>query len=138
MPFLTEQEWNRVLPLLGNIDSKRQQAAYNRLVLGMTLVDAGAPFGYSKQAVDGIVKAVLRWQEKLNGVSDKPKPPPGWVTVEFVVPRKKVDEVRRVVEAICPAPQVPSRQVARTTPSRKAGGGASVAPAPRQRGPKSA
>jgi hypothetical protein len=104
MSVLTEHDWARVLPLLRNIDPKRQQAAYNRLVLGMTLVEAGAPFGYSKQNVDVACKAVMRWLDKLNSAPDKPTPPPGWVAVEFVVPRNRVDEVRRVVEAMCPAP----------------------------------
>jgi hypothetical protein len=116
MPILSDPEWNRVLPLLGNIDPKRQQAAYNRLVLGMTLVEAGAPFGYSKQAVDGAVKAVMRWWEKLNGASDKPRPPRGWVAVEFIVPQKKLDEVRRVVEAMCPPLKAPPKRQAASKP----------------------
>ncbi len=104
MPRLSEQDWQRLLPLLKNIDINRQEAAHRRLVQGMTMVKAGEPFGYSKQDVHGIVKAVLRWLEKLNSVPDKPAPPAGWVTIELMVPRKRVDEVRRVVEALCPAP----------------------------------
>jgi len=73
MPVLTEREWTRLVPLLKNIEINRQQAAYNRLVAGMTLVKAGEPFGYSKQDVHVLVKAVLRWWEKLNSLPDKPE-----------------------------------------------------------------
>jgi hypothetical protein len=135
MPILSDPQWNRVLPLLGNIDPKRQQAAYNRLVLGMTLVESGAPFGYSKQAVEGAVKAVMRWWEKLNGVSDKPRPPRGWVAVEFIVPQKRLDEVRRVVEAMCPSPKAPpKRQVAGKPGVAKAKARPSTAAAKRRTG----
>src|SRR5436853_1880098 len=99
VPRLTEQEWKRLVPLLKNIDINRQQAAYGRLVRGLTLVKAGEPFGYSMQDVHYIVKTVMRWWEKLNSLPDKPLPPRGWVAIELVVPRKHVDEVRRVVEA---------------------------------------
>jgi hypothetical protein len=108
VPVLTEQDWHRLVPLLKNIDINRQQAAYNRLVIGMTLVQAGKPFGYSKQDVYAIVKAVLRWWDKLTSLPDRPKPPRGWVAVEFFLPRARVDEVRRVVEALCPQPAAPA------------------------------
>src|SRR5436190_15367457 len=100
MPQLTEQEWKRLVPLLKNIDINRQQAAYSRLVLGTTLVKAGEPFGYSTQDVYYIAKTVMRWWDKLNALPGKPKPPPGWVTIELVVPRSQVDSARRVVEAL--------------------------------------
>ena len=102
MPQLTEQEWKRLVPLLKNIDINRQQAAYGRLVQGLTLIKAGEPFGYSMQDVHYIVKTVMRWWEKLNSLPDKPAPPRGWVVIELAVPRKHVDEVRRVVEALYP------------------------------------
>lgn len=105
MSSLTEQEWKRLLPLLKNIDPNRQQAAYNRLVLGTTLVKAGELYGYSRQDVNLIVKAVMKWYEKLNSMPDKPKPPKGWVAVEFFVPRNHVTDVRRVVEAMYPQPK---------------------------------
>ena len=105
MSTLTEQEWKRVEPLLKNIDVNRQRAAYNRLVCGMTLAAAGEPFGYSRQDVNLIVKAVLKWYDKLNSMPDKPKPPKGWVAVEFFVPRNRVDDARRVIEALYPQPQ---------------------------------
>ena len=63
--MLTEGDWRRLEPLLQNIHPKRQRAAYNRLVLGWTLVSAGEPFGLSKQDVAMIVKAVLRWWGRL-------------------------------------------------------------------------
>ncbi len=107
-PRFTEEEWQRLLPLLQNIHIDRQQAAYRRLVMGTTFVEAGAPFGYSAQDVNFIVKSVLRWWEKLNSLPDKPKPPPGWVTLEVMVPRNHVDDVRRVVEALYPLPQAPA------------------------------
>jgi hypothetical protein len=135
MALLTEHEWERVLPLLRNIDPKRQQAAYNRLVLGMTLVEAGAPFGYSKQNVDIACKAVMRWVDKLNSVPDKPTPPPGWVAVEFMVPRSRVDEVRRVVEAMCPPASntatKPSGKRARSAVKERPPAGAARKRAPR-------
>jgi len=123
MPRLTEQEWKRLLPLLRNIDINRQQAAYSRLVLGTTLVKAGAPFGYSMQDVHYIVKTVLRWWEKLNELPSKPKPPNGWVSIELVVPRNHVDDVRRVIEALYPAPKVPAdgKVTKRVRASRTAG-----------------
>lgn len=105
MSTLTEQEWKRVQPLLKNIDVRRQEAAYNRLVKGETLVKAGEPYGYSRQDVNLIVKAVMKWYEKLNSMPDKPQPPKGWVTVEFFVPRNHVVDVRRVVEAMYPQPK---------------------------------
>lgn len=104
MPQLTEEEWKRLLPLLENIKPERQHAAYNRLVRGMTLARAGELYGYSRQDVNIIVNQVLKHHEKLAATPEKPKPPRGWITVEFVVPQKQVDEVRRVVEALCPQP----------------------------------
>jgi hypothetical protein len=109
MARLTEQEWMRLVPLLKNIDINRQQAAYSRLVLGTTLAKAGAPFGYSMQDVHYIVKTVLRWWEKLNSLPSQPKPPSGWVSIELVVPRNHVDEVRRVVEALYPQPKAQAK-----------------------------
>jgi hypothetical protein len=114
MPILTDPEWQRVAPLLKNIDVNRQLAAYNRLVLGMTLVQSGEPFGYSKQDVSTICKAVMKWWDKLNSIPDKPLPPRGWVAVEFLVPRNQVDEVRRVVEALCPQPKAAPAKKSRT------------------------
>jgi hypothetical protein len=100
-PVLTEGDWQRLQPLLKNIDPKRQQAAYNRLVLGQTLVASGVAGGFSKQDVAMIVKAVLRWWERLHEVPEAPKPPPGWVALQVYVPPQRVDDVRRVVEALC-------------------------------------
>jgi hypothetical protein len=119
MPTLTDPEWRRVAPLLKNIEVNRQQAAYNRLVLGMTLVQSGESFGYSKQDVNIICKAVMKWWDKLNSIPDKPLPPRGWVAVEFFVPRAQVDEVRRVVEALCPQPKAAP---AKKSKSRSASG----------------
>jgi len=110
VPQLTEQEWKRLVPLLKNIDINRQQAAYSRLVLGTTLVKAGEPFGYSTQDVFYIVKTVMRWWEKLNSLPAKPAPPRGWIALELVVPRKHVDEVRRVVAALYPQPKASVRR----------------------------
>jgi len=120
MSSLTEQEWKRLLPLLKNIDPNRQQAAYNRLVLGTTLVKAGELYGYSRQDVNLIVKAVMKWYEKLNSMPDKPKPPKGWVTVEFFVPRNHVPDVRRVVEAMYPQPK-PAPEAKEKGPVRSRG-----------------
>lgn len=106
MPTLTEQQWKQVEPLLRNIDARRQAAAYNRLVKGMTLAAAGEPYGYSRQDVALIVKAVMRWRDKLAGLPDRPRPPRGWVAVEFIVPRHRVEDVRRVVEALYPQPRI--------------------------------
>jgi hypothetical protein len=115
MPQLTEQEWKRLLPLLKNIDINRQQAAYSRLVQGTTLVKAGEPFGYSMQDVHYIAKTVMRWWEKLNSLPDKPTPPRGWVALELFVPRKHVDEVRRVVEALYPPPKAIAKRKGRAS-----------------------
>jgi hypothetical protein len=101
---LTEQEWRRLEPLLQNIKPDRQEAARRRLVEGLTLSAAGEPFGYSKSDVSYIVKLVLRWWEKLGNLPEKPKPPAGWTVVELMVPRRRVDEVRRLVEALYPRP----------------------------------
>jgi hypothetical protein len=89
------------VPLLKNIHPKRQRAAYNRLVLGWTLVSSGEPFGFSKQDVAMIAKAVLRWWGRLQEAPERPEAPPGWVAVQFFVPRQRVDDVRRVVDALC-------------------------------------
>jgi len=105
MSRLTADEWQRVLPLLKNIKPERREAARRRLVEGVTLVDAGAPFGYSKADVSYIVRLVMRWWEKLDAMPEKPRPPPGWVHVELMVPRRHVDEVRRVVAALYPPPE---------------------------------
>jgi hypothetical protein len=124
MSSLTEQEWKRVQPLLKNIDIHRQEAAYNRLVKGMTLAKAGEPYGYSRQDVNLIVMAVMKWYEKLNALPEKPKPPKGWVAVEFFVPRNHVVDVRRVVEAMYPqpSPEPPPKEKgparSRTKPSK--------------------
>jgi hypothetical protein len=104
MPQLTEEEWKRVLPLLSNIKPERQQAAYNRLVKGMTMAKSGELYGYSRQDVNIIVNRVLDKHTKLASMPDKPKPPRGWVALEFFIPRSQVEEVRRVVEAMCPQP----------------------------------
>lgn len=105
MPQLTDAEWKRVLPLLENIKPERQQAAYNRLVKGMTLVKSGELYGYTRQDVNIIVNRVMQKHEKLATMPDKPKPPRGWIAVEFFIPRNQVDEVRRVVDAMCPQPR---------------------------------
>jgi len=98
---LTEADWRRLEPLLKNIDPKRQLAAYNRLVLGWTLMEAGVHGPFSKQDVAMIVKAVLRWWERLHEMPQEPKPPPGWVALQLHVPRHRVADVRRIVEALC-------------------------------------
>jgi transposase len=98
---LTDADWHRLEPLLRNIDPRRRQAAYSRLVLGSTLVEAGAVHGYSKQDVSMIVKAVLRWWERLQGIPEDAEAPPGWVAVRFFVPAGRVDDIRRVVDALC-------------------------------------
>jgi len=100
-PVLTEADWRRLEPLLHNIHPKRQRAGYNRLVLGWTLVSSGEPFGLSKQDVAMIVKAVLRWWGRLHEVPEGAAAPPGWVAVQFFVPRQRVDDIRRVVDALC-------------------------------------
>ena len=105
MPQLTEQEWKRVLPLLDNIKPERRQSAYNRLVKGMTLVKSGELYGYSRQDVNLIVNAVLRKHAKLMSMPESPPPPRGWTRIEFMVPRRHVDEIRRVVEALYPQPK---------------------------------
>ena len=100
-PVLTEGDWRRLEPLLKNIHPNRQRAAYHRLVLGWTLVSSGEPFGLSKQDVAMIVKAVLRWWGRLQEVPEGAEAPPGWVAVQFFVPRQRVDDIRRVVDALC-------------------------------------
>jgi TrfB plasmid transcriptional repressor len=105
MSHLTEQEWKRLLPLLENVKAERRQAAYNRLVKGMTLVKAGELYGYSRQDVNIIANLVLRKHAKLLSMPAPAAVPPGWVRVEFLVPRRHVDDVRRVVEAMHPPPQ---------------------------------
>jgi len=103
---LTESDWRRLEPLLKNIDPGRQLAAYNRLVLGQTLVESGVHGPFSKQDVAMIVKAVLRWWERLHEVPQGPRAPPGWVTMQLYVPRQRVDDVRRIVDALCGPPAV--------------------------------
>lgn len=105
MPQLTEQEWKRLLPLLDNIKPERQQAAYNRMVKGMTLVKAGELYGYTRQDVNTIVQRVLDKHAKLMSMPEPVPVPRGWIRVEFLVPRRQVDEVRRVVAAMCPQPE---------------------------------
>jgi hypothetical protein len=61
----------------------------------------------------------MKWWDKLNSIPDKPLPPRGWVAVEFFVPRAQVDEVRRVVEALCPQPKAAP---AKKSKSRSASG----------------
>lgn len=99
MTQLTENDWARLAPLLKNIDPNRQRAAYNRLVLGMTYAAAGEAFGYSRQDVNYVVRAVLRWWDRLAEVPDKSPVPRGCVRLEFDVPRRKAAEVRRLVES---------------------------------------
>lgn len=99
--MLTEAEWRRLEPLLKNIEPRRQLAAYNRLVMGWPLVDAGAHASMSKQDVAMVVKAVLRWWDRLQEIPEEPQPPPGWVALHVHVPRHRVDDVRRVVDALC-------------------------------------
>jgi hypothetical protein len=101
---LTDSDWRRLEPLLKNIDPGRQLAAYNRLVLGQTLVESGVHGPFSKQDVAMIVKAVLRWWERLHEVPQAPKPPRGWVAMQLYVPRQRVDDVRRIVDALCGPP----------------------------------
>jgi hypothetical protein len=105
MAQLTEQEWKRLLPLLDNIKPERQQAAYNRLVKGMTLVKAGELYGYTRQDVNTIVQRVLDKHGKLMSMPHAAPVPRGWIKVEFLLPRRQVDEVRRVIAAMCPPPE---------------------------------
>lgn len=120
MATLTDDDWKRVEPLLKNIDPKRQRAAYQHLVLGQTMTAAGAPWGYTRQDVNAICKAVLRWFETLKASPQRRAPPKGWVSVEVMVPRDRADEVRRLVAAMFPSPgeqpqRVPGKsKVART------------------------
>ena len=117
MGQLTEQEWKRVLPLLENIKPERQQAAYNRLVKNMTLVKAGEPYGYSRQDVNKLCDSVLRKHAKLMNEPEKFSVPSGWTRVTFVVPRRHLAEVRRIVEALHPQPSgIASASDNRTTP----------------------
>lgn len=119
MPQLTEQEWKRVLPLLDNIKPERRQAAYNRMVTGMTLVKAGEPYGYTRQDVNTIVHRVLDKHAKLMSMPEPAPTPRGWIRIELVVPRRQVDEVRRVVAAMCPQPEpAPSATEKRSVRSR--------------------
>lgn len=105
MAQLTDEEWQRLLPLLHNIKPERQQAAYNRLVKGMTYVKAGELYGYSRQDVNTIVQSVLKKHAQVMSMPQTGPVPRGWIRVEFVVPRRKVDEVRRVVAAMCAQPE---------------------------------
>ena len=92
------------------------------MVLGTTLVKAGEPFGYSTQDVYYIAKTVMRWWDKLNALPGKPKPPPGWVTIELVVPRSQVDSARRVVEALYPLPTKQPKErtrIGKSSPAKK-------------------
>ncbi|MDQ6779730.1 MAG: transcriptional regulator KorA [Candidatus Eremiobacteraeota bacterium] len=107
MPLLTEQEWKRLLPLLANVKVERRQTAYNRLVNGMTLAKAGEAYGYSRQDVRVLANAVLRKQARLNSMPEPAAVPRGWIRMEFVVPRRHVDDVRRVIEALYPQPLKP-------------------------------
>ncbi len=113
MATLTDDDWKRVEPLLKNIDPKRQRAAYQHLVRGETMTAAGAPWGYTRQDVNVICKAVLRWFETLQAIPQRPTPPKGWVTVEVTVPRDRADEVRRLVAAMFPSPVEPPKRPAR-------------------------
>lgn len=113
MPQLTEQEWKRLLPLLDNVKVERRQAAYNRLVKGMTLVKAGELYGYSRQDVNIISNLALRKHAKLLSMPAPAPVPSGWIRVEFVVPRRHVDDVRRVVEAMHPPPPKPTTVAAK-------------------------
>lgn len=117
MAQLTEEEWRRVLPLLHNIKPERQQAAYNRLVKGMTYMKAGELYGYTRQDVNTIVQSVLRKHAQVMSMPQAAPVPRGWIRVEFVVPRRKVDEVRRVVNAMCARPE-PVAAPAENRPAR--------------------
>lgn len=109
MAQLTEQEWERVLPLLENVKAERRQAAYNRLVKGMTLAKAGEPYGYTRQDVSELASRVLDKHAKLTSIP-QPAAPRGWVRIELVVPRRHVIDVRRMVEALYPPPQTTMEQ----------------------------
>lgn len=111
MATLTDDDWKRVEPLLKNIDPKRQRAAYQHLVRGETMTAAGAPWGYTRQDVNVICKAVLRWFETLQAIPQRPAPPKGWVSLAVVVPRDRADEVRRLVAAMFPRPVDPPSHV---------------------------
>lgn len=118
MSQLTEEEWKRLLPLLSNIKPERQQAAYNRLVKGMTLVKAGELYGYTRQDVNTIVQRVLDKHAKVQSMPEPAPTPRGWIRVEFLVPRRQVDEVRRVVAAMCPQPETSAANEKRPVRSR--------------------
>lgn len=120
MGQLTEQEWRRVLPLLENVKPERQQAAYRRLVQGMTLAKAGEPYGYSRQDVNTLSNAVLRKHAKLADEPQKFSLPSGWTRVTFVVPRRHLAELRRVIEALYPQPDAGSKEnAAKPAPEAK-------------------
>lgn len=117
MPTLTEAQWKQVEPFLKNMKPQRRLVTYNRLVRGMTLLEAGQAHGYRTSEVALITRAVLKWHAKLTRPADRPEPPLGWVNVEFWIPAHRVDDVRRVVEALCPTqPPVPA---AATRPVRQ-------------------
>lgn len=118
MATLTDDDWTRVEPLLKNIDPKRQRAAYQHLVRGETMAAAGAPWGYTRQDVNVICKAVLRWCATLQAIPGRQAPPRGWVMLEVMVPRDRADEVRRLVAAMFPPPAKATGRAAR--PARPA------------------
>ncbi len=124
MATLTDDDWKRVEPLLKNIDPKRQRAAYQHLVRGETMTAAGAPWGYTRQDVNVICKAVLRWFETLQAIPERQVPPKGWVTLDVMVPRDRADEVRRLVAAMFPPPNAaPARAPAKPAAPRRAPAG---------------
>lgn len=100
MAKLTELEWKRLLPQLRNIKVERQKAAYLHLVKGMPQARAAALYGYTRQDVHNLIASVLKKHERLVGVPGM-LVPPGFMRIEFVLPKRRVDEVRRIVTALC-------------------------------------
>lgn len=73
----------------------------------MTLVKSGELYGYSRQDVNIIANLVPRKHAKLLSMPEPTPVPRGWIRVELVVPRRHVNDVRRVVAAMYPLPQAP-------------------------------
>ena len=99
---MTEQEWQRVLPLMGSIAPERLDAAHKHLVKGLSLARAGEAAGMFRQGVHDVVHRVLSKSLALaesdsaahGGVRQ------GWLRLTVDVPKPMARYVRRFAAAV--------------------------------------
>lgn len=96
---MTAAEFDAVRPLLPNIREDRCAAARAALVDGETLAVVAARYGWSRQAINGLVntfyEGLTRYHEAQRATANAGVLlPPGWEQVTLIAPSSLIDKFR--------------------------------------------